>query len=379
MPFIFPNGKVIWDELLKLWEEQHQHHNYLNIKTPLMMDKSLWIKSGHWQNYGENMYSSSIDERDYCIKPMNCPGCMMFYKKGQYSYKQLPLRVAEIGNVHRHEFSGALSGLFRVRSFHQDDAHIFMRPQDIEAEILGVLQLAEQIYAQFGLSFSLELSTRPEKSIGSDAQWEMAESGLRKAVEQKYPYTINPGDGAFYGPKIDIHIKDAIGRSWQCGTIQLDMSLPERFDLQYIDSDGERKRPVMIHRVVYGSMERFLGILIEHYAGKFPLWLSPRQVRLLPIADVHRDFAQSVAVGLQQAGLRVEVDDAMDSISKRVRTAQLDQVNYILVVGDQEIANKQVAVRARSGKMVGALDIAAFTAAVSEEYRTRSQHSVFEQ
>ena len=286
MPFFHPKGMVLWNTLLEYWREEHRRAGYVETKTPIMLNRSLWERSGHWENYRENMYTSVIDETEYAIKPMNCPGGMLLYSRRPHSYKELPIRAAEIGLVHRHELSGVLSGLFRVRVFHQDDAHIFMMPNQIEAEILGVLKLVERIYSTFGLGFHLELSTRPEKSIGTDEQWKSATDGLLSALKAYGKgFKTNEGDGAFYGPKIDVHIQDALGRTWQCGTIQLDMSLPERFDLSYIGADNEKHRPVMIHRVIYGSIERFLGILIEHFAGKFPLWMSPVQVAVLAIND----------------------------------------------------------------------------------------------
>ena len=337
-----------------------------------MLTRELWENSGHWDNYRENIYSAEIDNKVYAIKPMNCPGGMLFYKENQYSYRQFPLRVAEIGLVHRHELSGALSGLFRVRCFHQDDAHIFMLPENIQDEINGVLRLSDKIYSMFGLEYHLELSTRPEKSIGTDAQWEMATSGLEKALRQGgYEYILNEGDGAFYGPKIDMHIKDAIGRSWQCGTIQLDMMMPERFDLTYIAEDGSKQRPIMIHRVIYGSIERFFGVLVEHYTGKFPLWLSPVQARVLAISDSHHRYAEKTRVDLANAGLRVETDLSSESVSKKVRRAQLDQVNYILVVGDREVEEGTVTVRA-ANKVLGARPVGEVIESLVKEYRSRS-------
>jgi threonyl-tRNA synthetase len=373
MPFFHSNGMVIWDELTKYWEECHKEAGYLKIKTPLMLTQDLWEVSGHWQNYRENMYISEIDEKAYAIKPMNCPGGMLYYKEDQYSYRQLPLRVGEIGLVHRHELSGALSGLFRVRCFHQDDAHIFMTPDQIKDEIINVLNLSGKMYRQFGLDFHLELSTRPEKSIGSDEAWETATNGLRNALDDAgFEYELNEGDGAFYGPKIDLHIKDAIGRTWQCGTIQLDMNLPERFDLNYITAEGDKQRPIMIHRVIYGSFERFFGILVEHYAGKFPLWLSPKQIRVLSIADKHEDYAKAINQKFLDAGLRAEVDHSTESINKKVRLAQLDQVNYILVVGDREINEGTATVRA-GNKVIGSFPIDQITNSLINEQQTRSE------
>jgi threonyl-tRNA synthetase len=325
---------------------------YVETKTPIILNRALWERSGHWANYRENMYTTTIDETEYAIKPMNCPGGMLLYNRKPHSYRDLPLRAAEIGLVHRHELSGVLSGLFRVRAFHQDDAHIFMTPDQIEQEILGVLRLVERIYGAFGLGFHLELSTRPKKSIGSDAQWELATNGLKSALGvYGKDYKLNEGDGAFYGPKIDIHIKDALGRTWQCGTIQLDMSLPERFNLHYVDSDNERKRPIMIHRVIYGSIERFLGILVEHFAGRFPLWLSPVQAVILPMNDELTAYAESVRARFDAAGLRTEVDSRTESLNRKVREAQIGQLPLTLTIGAKEKDNGTVAVRTLDGKV----------------------------
>ncbi|PIP36185.1 MAG: threonine--tRNA ligase, partial [Desulfobacterales bacterium CG23_combo_of_CG06-09_8_20_14_all_52_9] len=314
MPFFHAKGMVVWNQLLDYWREEHEAAGYVEIKTPIMLNRTLWERSGHWENYRENMYFSKIDDFDYAIKPMNCPGGMLIYKSRMHSYKEFPIRAAEIGLVHRHELSGVLSGLFRVRAFHQDDAHIYMTPDQIRAEILGVLHLVQRIYSTFGLGFHLELSTRPEKSIGTDEQWEQATEGLRSAlVDYDQGFTVNEGDGAFYGPKIDCHIKDALGRTWQCGTIQLDMSQPDRFDLTYIGADNERHRPIMIHRTVYGSIERFFGILIEHFAGRFPLWMAPVQAILLPINDALVSFAREQEKRFVEKGLRCEVDDRAES------------------------------------------------------------------
>ncbi len=350
MPFFHSKGMAIWNTLLDYWREEHTAAGYVETKTPVMLDRSLWEKSGHWENYRENMYTSSIDESEYAIKPMNCPGGMLLYGTKRHSYKDLPIRAGEVGLVHRHELSGALSGLFRVRAFHQDDAHIFMTPDQIQGEILGVLQLVERIYSTFDLGFNIELSTRPEKSIGSDEAWEMATNGLKAALEDYgKEYVINEGDGAFYGPKIDIHIKDAIGRTWQCGTIQLDMSLPERFDLFYIGADNEKHRPVMIHRVVYGSVERFFGILVEHYEGKFPLWLAPVQAIILPMNDALMPYATTIKRSLAESGLRVEVDRRTESLKKKVREAQLQQIPLILTIGDKEKETGNLSVRTLDG------------------------------
>ncbi len=369
-PFWLPRGMVIFNTLVDFWREEHRKAGYVEIKTPIMLNKALWVRSGHWDNYRENMYITKIDNEEFAIKPMNCPGGMLVYKEEVHSYKELPLRVGEIGLVHRHELSGVLSGLFRVRCFHQDDAHIFMRPDQIKDEILGVLQLADKFYSLFGLDYHLELSTRPEKSIGTDEQWEQATTALEQALKATgREYKINEGDGAFYGPKIDIHIKDALGRTWQCGTIQLDMSLPERFDLTYMGEDGENKhRPVMIHRVIYGSLERFIGILIEHFAGKFPLWLAPEQVRVIPVSNNFNDYAEEVYKKLFDQGFRVEKDFRDETVSKKIRDAQLMKVNYIVVVGEKEKNSNTVNVRdGKNNKVLGQINIDDFIASLKNE------------
>jgi len=372
MPFFHPKGMVMWNLLLDFWREAHQAAGYVETKTPIMLQRRLWERSGHWENYRENMYTTVVDDIEYAIKPMNCPGGMLLYKNRPHSYRELPLRAAEIGLVHRHEMSGVLSGLFRVRAFHQDDAHIFMTPDQIEAEILGVLRLVEIIYGAFGLGFHLELSTRPEKSIGTDEQWEVATNGLRSALESYHAdYQLNEGDGAFYGPKIDIHIKDALGRTWQCGTIQLDMSLPERFDLNYVDRDNQRQRPIMIHRTVLGSLERFFGILIEHFAGKYPLWMTPVQAVVLPINDDLAPYAGSVRDDLAAAGLRVELDDRAESLNKKVRESQLRQIPLILTIGAKEQAADTLAVRTLDGKVRYGVSREAFLETVLAHIRNR--------
>lgn len=371
MPFIHPKGLIVWNRLLEYIRELMEKYDYVEIKTPALMTKELWERSGHWANYREHMYISEVEERDFAIKPMNCPGCMLFYKSHVHSYRELPLRVAEIGNVHRFEPSGSLSGLMRVRSFHQDDAHIFMQQSDIQSEIESALQFASELYSRFGLEWRLELSTKPEKNtIGSDEDWEVATTSLKAALDSsKKEYKINIGDGAFYGPKIDFHIRDAINRSWQCGTIQLDMALPERFELEYTAPDGTRRRPIMIHRAIFGSIERFFGILIEHFAGKFPLWISPRQVRILTVADRHLDFAKSVEKELKRGGLLVEIDHSSESVSKKVRSAQLDQVNYILTIGDKEVEHSSINVRTRDNVVHGEVKLNDFIAKLQEEKR----------
>ncbi len=352
MAFFHPKGMEIWNVLLDYWRKEHRAAGYVESKTPIMLNRALWERSGHWENYRENMYTSSIDEMDYAIKPMNCPGGMLIYKTRPHSYRDLPLRIAEVGLVHRHELSGVLSGLFRVRSFHQDDAHLYMTPAQIEEEILAILNLAERMYGAFGLGFHLELSTRPEKSIGTDEQWETATRGLESAlVSYGKEYVLNEGDGAFYGPKIDLHINDALNRTWQCGTIQLDMSQPENFDLYYIDKDNEKHRPIMIHRTVFGSIERFLGILIEHFAGKFPLWLAPVQAIILPINDDLVPYSRAISDMLTEAGIRTAVDSRTESLNKKVREAQLQYVPLILTIGGKEKATETLSVRTLDGSV----------------------------
>ena len=373
MPFFHAKGMVIWNALLDYWREEHRTAGYVETKTPILLQRSLWEKSGHWDNYRENMYFTTIDDNANAIKPMNCPGGMLMYKTKRYSYKNLPIRASEIGLVHRHELSGVLSGLFRVRAFHQDDAHIFMTPEQIQDEILGVLQLEERIYKTFGLDFNLELSTRPEKSIGTDAQWEVATKGLEAALDTYgKEYKINEGDGAFYGPKIDFHIKDALDRTWQCGTVQLDMSLPERFDLFYIDQDNEKQRPIMIHRTVYGSIERFFGILVEHFAGKFPLWMAPVQAVVLPINDDFGPYADDVRKTLEAAGVRTEVDSRTESLNKKVRDAQLDNIPLILTVGKKEKESGTLSVRTLDGKVRYGVTRPAFLDKVLSHIRQRT-------
>ncbi len=379
MPFIHPKGMTIWTALTNYLRECLNDADYVEIKTPTMLSRGLWETSGHWFNYRDNMFTSEIENHDYAIKPMNCPGCMLYYKSHVHSYRELPLRIAEIGNVHRFEPSGALSGLFRVRSFHQDDAHIFMKPSDIEGEILALLNLFEKLYSTFGLKYHLELSTRPEKgTIGTDKEWEQATEGLKNALDKwGCDYKINEGDGAFYGPKIDFHIRDAINRTWQCGTIQLDMALPQRFELEFTSSDGERHRPIMLHRAVFGSIERFLGILIEHFAGKFPFWLSPLQVRILTVADRHQPYAQELAKILKKEGFKVDIDASGESVGKKVRNAQLAQINYILTVGDKEVEHKSINLRTRDNVVHGEIDVDAFIIALKKEQESKSLISPF--
>lgn len=380
MPFIHPKGLYIWNQLIAYERECLDRAGYVEIKTPTLMTSELWQRSGHWANYRQNMFTSQIEGRDFAIKPMNCPGGMLYYKSDSHSYRELPLRVAEIGNVHRYEPSGALSGLFRVRSFHQDDAHIFMEPDQIQSEIIAVLKFADEIYSAFGLTYRLELSTKPEKNtIGSDEDWEIATKGLQGALDlYGRDYRINAGDGAFYGPKIDFHIRDAINRTWQCGTIQLDMALPERFELEYTTSDGSRKRPIMIHRAIFGSIERFFGILIEHFSGKFPLWISPVQVRLLNVADRHLPYAEEIRATLKKAGFQCDIDDSNESVSKKVRNAQLAQVNYMLTVGDKEMENRSINLRTRDNVVHGELQLASFIEAITKEKNDRSLTSPYQ-
>ena len=347
-PFFLHNGMIIRNELENFWYKEHVKEGYEFIKTPIMLNKDLWELSGHWYNYRENMYTSEIDDKVFAIKPMNCPGGMLVYKNSLHSYKDLPLRIGELGQVHRHEASGALNGLFRVRTFTQDDAHIFMREDQIEEEVIRLINFIDRIYSVFGLTYSIELSTRPEeKYIGDIAIWDRSEKALQEACEKSgHSCKINPGDGAFYGPKLDFHIRDSLGRVWQCGTIQLDMNLPERFDLTYIDADGSKKRPVMLHRVIYGSIERFIGILIEHYAGAFPLWLSPVQVNIIPVSNEHHlEYAQNLAKELDSAGIRVKIDDRDEKMGYKMRESQTKKIPLTLVLGDKEVEDNSVSYR----------------------------------
>ncbi|MBT3579372.1 MAG: threonine--tRNA ligase [Waddliaceae bacterium] len=381
MPIIHPKGLRVWDKLIGFMRELHDKSGYVEIKTPILMTKELWETSGHWFHYKENMYTTSIEKRDFAIKPMNCPGCMLYYKAALHSYREFPLRIAEFGNVHRNEASGAISGLLRVRSFHQDDAHVFLEYKDLEDEILNILDLADKIYTAFGLSYSLELSTRPEKNtIGTDEEWELSTQGLYNAIEKcGKEYQVNEGDGAFYGPKIDLHISDAIGRRWQCGTIQVDMSLPEKFDLTFTASDGSRKRPVLIHRALFGSIERFFGVIIEHFAGRFPLWLSPHHVRIVAVADRHVPYAKECADAIQAAGFICDVDDSHDSVSKKIRQAQLEQINYIMTIGDKEVENTTIALRTRNNIVVGEVPLCDFIENISKEKDERTLTSHYEE
>ena len=351
-PFFHPKGMIIYNELVNFWKQIHKKWKYQEIKTPIILNKALWLKSGHWDHYKENMYFTKIDKKDYAVKPMNCPGGILVYKSRLHSYKEFPLRLGELGLVHRHELSGVLNGLFRVRSFIQDDAHIYCTEKQLQDEIIGVIELSKEIYKAFNLDYELELSTRPEKAIGTKQMWDNAESSLEKALKKlKLPFKLNPGDGAFYGPKIDFHIKDSLGRKWQCGTIQVDFSMPEKFELEYDGKDGRKHRPVMIHRAILGSLERFLGILIEHYAGKFPLWLSPTQVKIITVTDRSNKFAEELKEKLEENNIRVELDSRHESISKKVRDAQKEKINYMITIGDKEIQSKKLAIRTREGKV----------------------------
>ena len=367
-PFFHPNGMIIRNELEDYWRQIHREYGYQEIKTPMILSRSLWEQSGHWDHYRENMYFTKIDELDFAIKPMNCPGGMLVYKTKPHSYKELPIRAGELGLVHRHELSGALHGLFRVRCFTQDDAHIFMMPSQIKEEIQNVIKLFDQVYGTFGLKYHAELSTRPEDSMGDAETWEKTTNALRDAMEDfGLAYVVNEGDGAFYGPKIDFHLTDSIGRTWQCGTIQLDMQLPEKFDLTYTGEDGLKHRPVMIHRVVYGSIERFIGILIEHYAGAFPAWLAPTQVRILPITDKHVAYAKELNDKMFALGLRVYLDDRNEKIGYKIREAQVQKIPYMLVIGDKEVEEGAVAVRRRSEGDLGAMKADDFIAMLQKE------------
>ncbi|MEZ3496521.1 MAG: threonine--tRNA ligase [Lachnospiraceae bacterium] len=373
-PFFLPKGMILKNTLIDYWREIHTREGYVEIATPMMLNRQLWETSGHWDHYKENMYTTVIDDTDFAIKPMNCPGGMLVYKSEMRSYRDLPIRMGELGLVHRHEKSGALHGLMRVRCFTQDDAHIFMTPEQITDEIKGVVRLIDEVYTLFGFKYHVELSTRPEDSMGSDADWEMATAGLQKALDElQLNYVINEGDGAFYGPKIDFHLEDSLGRTWQCGTIQLDFQLPQRFEAEYVGADGGKHRPIMIHRVVFGSIERFIGILIEHFAGAFPLWLAPEQVRILPIADRHHDRAYEIKKELENAGLRVSVDDRSEKIGYKIREARLQKLPYWLIVGDKEVENGDVSVSHRGEGDIGSMELTAFLSRLQEEISTKAR------
>ena len=371
-PFFLPKGMVLKNTLLDYWREIHRKAGYVEISTPVILNRSLWETSGHWDHYKNNMYTTVIDDEDYAIKPMNCPGGVLVYASEPRSYRDLPLRMGELGLVHRHEKSGQLHGLMRVRCFTQDDAHIFMTPEQIKDEIKGVAGLINEVYSLFGFQYHVELSTRPEDSMGSDEDWEMATDALRSALDElQLPYVVNEGDGAFYGPKIDFHLVDCIGRTWQCGTIQLDFQLPQRFELEYVGADGEKHRPIMIHRVVFGSIERFIGILIEHFAGAFPTWLAPVQVKVLPISDKYMDYAQSVLNKLTEAGIRAEVDTRAEKIGYKIREAQTAKIPYMLVVGQKEEEENTVSVRSRADGDEGARSLDTFIADILKEIETK--------
>ena len=372
-PFFLPKGMALRNELENFWREVHHDFDYEEIRTPIILSKHLWETSGHWDHYRENMYTTIIDDEEYAIKPMNCPGGILVYQNEMHSYRDFPLRYAELGLVHRHELSGALHGLFRVRAFTQDDAHVFMLPDQMQTELMKVIELFDRIYSQFGLKYHVELSTKPDNAMGDDAIWEAATEALRNAIEAKgIPYVINPGDGAFYGPKLDYHIEDSLGRTWQCGTIQLDMNLPERFQIEYIGEDGQKHRPIMIHRACFGSMERFIGILTEHYAGAFPTWMAPVQVKILPISEKHVEYAKELAKQMHQDYVRVEVDDRSEKIGYKIRQAQMAKVPYMLVVGDKEVEEDTVNVRKHGGDELGSVPFEEFFNSIKIEIKERN-------
>ena len=372
-PFFLPKGMALRNELENFWREVHHDFDYEEIRTPIILSKHLWETSGHWDHYRENMYTTIIDDEEYAIKPMNCPGGILVYQNEMHSYRDFPLRYAELGLVHRHELSGALHGLFRVRAFTQDDAHVFMLPDQMQTELMKVIELFDRIYSQFGLKYHVELSTKPDNAMGDDAIWEAATEALRNAIEAKgIPYVINPGDGAFYGPKLDYHIEDSLGRTWQCGTIQLDMNLPERFQIEFIGEDGQKHRPIMIHRACFGSMERFIGILTEHYAGAFPTWMAPVQVKILPISEKHVEYAKELAKQMHRDYVRVEVDDRSEKIGYKIRQAQMAKVPYMLVVGDKEVEEGTVNVRKHGGDELGSVPFEEFFNSIKIEIKERN-------
>ena len=372
-PFFLPKGMIIRNELENFWKQEHFNRGYEEIKTPLILNEQLWRTSGHWDHYKDNMYFTKIDDEDYAIKPMNCPGSLLAYKRKMWSYRDFPIRMGELGQVHRHELSGALHGLMRVRTFTQDDAHIFMLPEQIKEEVIGVVKFIDEVYNMFGFTYHIELSTRPEDSMGTDEEWNAAESALREAMESiGVPFVINEGDGAFYGPKLDFHLEDSLGRTWQCGTIQLDMQMPQRFDITYVGSDGEKHRPVMIHRVIFGSIERFIGILTEHFAGKFPLWLAPVQVKLCTVTEGFADYAYEVADKCKAAGLRVEVDVRNEKIGYKIREARNARDSYICVIGEQEVNENSLAVRNNKAGDLGSMSVDEFIAKLVEEVNTKA-------
>ena len=372
-PFFLPKGMALRNELENFWREVHHDFEYDEIRTPIILNKQLWETSGHWDHYRENMYTTIIDDEEYAIKPMNCPGGILVYQNEMHSYRDLPLRYAELGLVHRHELSGALHGLFRVRAFTQDDAHVFMLPEQMQSELMKVIELFDRIYSQFGLKYHVELSTKPDNAMGDDTIWEAATEALRNAIEAKgIDYVINPGDGAFYGPKLDYHIEDSLGRTWQCGTIQLDMNLPERFQIDYVGEDGQKHRPIMIHRACFGSMERFIGILTEHYAGAFPTWMAPVQVKILPISEKHVEYAKELAKQMHRDYVRVEVDDRSEKIGYKIRQAQMAKVPYMLVVGDKEVEEGTVNVRKHGGDELGSVPFEEFFNSIKIEIKERN-------
>lgn len=372
-PFFLPKGMILKNTLVDYWREIHREAGYDEIQSPMMLNRALWERSGHWDHYKENMYTTVIDDTDFAIKPMNCPGGILVYKTKMHSYKELPLRMGELGLVHRHELSGALHGLMRVRCFTQDDAHIFMTREQIKDEIKGVVSLIDKVYSTFGFEYHIELSTQPEDSMGAKEDWDIATEALRNAItELGYDYEVNEGDGAFYGPKLDFHLTDCLGRTWQCGTIQLDFQLPERFELEYIGADGEKHRPIMIHRVVFGSIERFIGILTEHFAGAFPTWLAPVQVKLLPIADRHLDYLYDVKKALEAKGIRCEIDDRSEKMGFKIRAAQLEKVPYMVIAGDKDIENGTISVRSRKDGEQGAVTLDEFIKSIMEEIETKA-------
>ena len=372
-PFFHPNGMVLRNNLLNWWRGVLDENGYGEILTPIILNEDLWHRSGHWDHYKDNMYFKKIDDDDYAVKPMNCPGSILVYNSNKHSYRDLPIRLAEYGIVHRHELSGALHGLFRVRTFTQDDAHVYCLFSQVKDEVFKMIDLADYLYSTFGFKYSIELSTRPDDYMGELEAWNLAEKSLKEALEEKkLPYTINEGDGAFYGPKIDFHLEDAIGRTWQCGTIQLDFQLPENFDLTYVDENGEKKRPVMLHRALLGSVERFMGILIEHFAGKFPLWLSPVQVEVIPVSDKFKDFAKSIADKLHAEGLRVHLDGRAEKVGYKIREAQVKKINYMLVIGEKEETSGKLSVRKRNGEEVQDVDVDEFIASLKEEIKNKT-------
>ena len=372
-PFFHPNGMILRNNLLNWWREVLEENGYGEILTPIILNEALWHRSGHWDHYKDNMYFTKIDDGDYAVKPMNCPGSILVYNSNNHSYRDLPIRLAEYGVVHRHELSGALHGLFRVRTFTQDDAHVYCLFSQVKDEVFKMIDLADYLYSTFGFKYSIELSTRPDDYMGELDAWNLAEKNLKEALEEKnLPYTINEGDGAFYGPKIDFHLEDAIGRTWQCGTIQLDFQLPENFDLTYVDENGERQRPVMLHRALLGSVERFMGILIEHFAGKFPLWLSPVQVEVIPVSDKFKDYAQNLADKLHAEGLRVHLDGRAEKVGYKIREAQVKKINYMLVIGEKEETSGKLSVRKRSGEEVQDVDVDEFIASLKEEIKNKT-------